>query len=162
MNHDITRWVPLIRHQVNESVRAPLSGHLSREDLVQDTLLSVWRSLPSYTGRPDDLPVWVCAITRRRVADAYRRASVRPRTEPLDSALDHSAPDDVEQAAITSAAPIDTYLQGLARRQRQVLWLLAHDYSTRQIARVLGVSEVTVRAVVSRARPLLRPLLAAA
>jgi RNA polymerase sigma-70 factor (ECF subfamily) len=156
MISDATRWAPLIRHCVNEAVRVPLPPHLSREDLVQDALLSVWQSLPAYPGTADELPVWVCALTRRRVADAYRRAASRPRTELLDITNDRPADDDVERDALASVTAIDAHLDGLTRRQRQVLWLLAHDYSTSQIADLLGITRATVLSAVHRARMRLR------
>ena len=60
-----------------------LGGTRDADDLVQETYLWAWRSLPRFAGR-SSARTWLFSIGRRVVVDQIRAAAVRPRQAALD------------------------------------------------------------------------------
>jgi RNA polymerase sigma-70 factor (sigma-E family) len=120
------------------------------EDLVQDTYLGLLRR---YGGDlPVDAPV---AYARRAIVNAYvsrgrRRSSSELATGDLPEQSVEAATSD-DQDAMWRA------LAGLPDRQRTVLVLRYYvDLADREIAKVLGATEGTVRSLAARAFAALR------
>lgn len=120
------------------------------EDAVQDALLATW----SRGDDPDSYPAWVTTVALNRARSATRR--LRAEQRAVDRLPARTPSEDVLTADVARA------LTRLSLRQRQVTvlryWL---DLDVAAIARVLGVSDGTVKTQLSRARAALAPLLAA-
>ncbi|WP_367128295.1 RNA polymerase sigma factor [Saccharothrix sp. HUAS TT1] len=155
---DAAEWEPLIRRQVRGYCRAPLPAHVSQDDLVQDVLVSVWRSLPRYPGTREDLPKWITHIAKCRVADAYRAAARKPSTPIADpDYLDYLLPtggDEVEGAALSR--DLTTLLAPVSPNHRQILALRALGRSNHEIAAALGRTVGAVKTAASRGRQQMR------
>jgi RNA polymerase sigma-70 factor (ECF subfamily) len=133
------------------------------QELLQDTMLKVWRHAASYRG--DAAPrTWLFAIARRTARDYLRRPGslVVPDTELEE----HPAPwpDEPEAGALASAGTeaLLAAFGKLAPLHREVLLLVAlHGLSVRESARVLDVAEGTVKSRLHHARRALAEVLAA-
>ena len=120
------------------------------EDLVQDTYLALYRK---YGGTlPLDAPV---AYTRRAIVNAYISRGRRRSSRELSIA---DLPDQpVEMATADEQDAMWQALAVLPDRQRTVLVLRYYvDLADREIARVIGASEGTVRSIATRAFAALR------
>ena len=120
------------------------------EDLVQDTYVSLLRR---YGG---DLPVDApMAYARRAVVNAYvSRGRRRSSTEVASGDLPEQS---VEMATSDEQDAMWHALAVLPDRQRAVLALRYYvDLADREIAKVLGASEGTVRSLAARAFAALR------
>lgn len=142
------------------SVRTPtllrfaylLSGNREfAEDLVQDTLVKVYRRWPRVvkTERPD-------AYVRRMLVNEYlswrRRRSGHERPGPVP---DRGVPDAAQE--LVDRDMVWRLLDQLPRRQRAVLVLRYYEHaSDEQVAEVLGCPRSTVRSLASRAFATLR------
>lgn len=119
------------------------------EDAVQDALLATW----TRGDDPDSYTAWVTTVALNRARSATRR--LRAEQRAVDRLPAAPAPEDAVVADVARA------LTRLSLRQRQVTvlryWL---DLDVAAIARVLGVSDGTVKTQLSRARAALAPLLA--
>lgn len=119
------------------------------EDAVQDALLVTW----SRADDPDSYTAWVTTVALNRARSASRR--LRAEARAVDR-LDAWTPSSEE----TLRADVALALARLSLRQRQVTvlryWL---DLDVAAIARVLGISDGTVKTQLSRARAALAPLL---
>jgi RNA polymerase sigma-70 factor (ECF subfamily) len=131
------------------------------EEILQDTLLAVWRSAHLYAGR-SGVRTWMFGIARRQ---AHNRLRVHePQTLPLD-ALDgwaDPAPGPAEWAiaSVRHAAIADAFTV-LAPHHREVLALaFAARLPHREIAEVLGVPVGTVKSRLHHARTALHRALA--
>jgi RNA polymerase sigma-70 factor (ECF subfamily) len=151
------------------------------EDLVQETLLAAWRGLERFEGRAS-LRSWLYRIATNRCLNALRDMGRRPREpvgppdgtphppkptrlgepvwlEPypdvlLESVIDRSEPPGARyerREAIGLAFTIA--LQRLPPRQRAVLVLRdVLAFRAREVAEMLGASEVSVNRALQRAR----------
>lgn len=120
------------------------------EDAVQDALLTTW----SRKAAPDSYTAWVTTVALNKARSATRR--LRAEQRALDRVDRSTAPRDE-----TAQTDVARALTRLSVRQRQVTvlryWL---DFDIASIARVLDISEGTVKTQLSRARAALAPLLA--
>src|ERR1700686_323559 len=142
------------------------------EDIQQETLLKVMARLDQFsgaqTGPRDDLPAWVSRIATNASIDVIRR-----RREGKVFSLDHSSnfSDEPWAAQIPSgnANPEQGFLRQESRRLlasaisqlppdlRQVCLLMdVLNYSTQEVANLVGVSNVAARLRLFRAHRKLR------
>jgi len=141
------------------SLLAYLTGltgdHGVAEELVQNTLLAVWRAAPGFRGQ-SSVRTWLFAIGRRQAAGRRRR----------DSGIGPVARDDV-LAALASGAPgpeavalaraefavVQAAVSRLSTVHREVLHLVfVEGLSFQEIAMINGVPVGTVKSRLSNAR----------
>lgn len=134
-----------------------LCGDVSAaEDLVQETLVSAWKSIRRYNGRCK-IFTWLCSILAHRHGDALRRRFPTPwsmllgfRRQAAADYLERLAdPGPVPAAALEQSEDSQRVLRGLARlphKQRVVVYLRFYaDESLEGIAQALGCSVGTVK-----------------
>jgi RNA polymerase sigma factor (sigma-70 family) len=131
------------------------------EEILQDTLLAVWRSAHLYAGR-SGVRAWMFGIARRQ---AHNRLRVQePQKLPLDGLAGWAdpAPGPAEWAiAGAQRAAIAEAFAMLAPHHREVLALaFAARMPHREIAEVLGVPAGTVKSRLHHARAALHRALA--
>ncbi len=131
-----------------------LTGHWeTARDLVQETLWRMWKRRealdPSRPARG-----WLVAVLSRLSVDRWRREQ---RYVPLDPGL-YLKP----QRRDPRLERLDACLRRLSRQQRTVVVLFyTENYTVREIAEMLGVSDGTVKTHLFRAREALRRCLEA-
>jgi len=129
------------------------------EDAVQDTLIRLWENAASWT--PDArIGTWLHRVCYNRAIDSLRRR----RTVVDEGALD-DFPDDVDtpDAAIIRAETILSVRDAIdrlpARQRTAVLLFHFQDFSQRDAASVMGISEDAFESMLARARRQLKRLI---
>jgi RNA polymerase sigma-70 factor (ECF subfamily) len=133
------------------------------EDAVQEAFLRVLRHRDTL-GEIRDHRVWLIRIVWNIVLDRKRRAKTRPETDDVTElarvlpANGLSAED--RAAAAQHHAHVLACVERLPAREREVMMLSAfEEFSSVEIASVLGVTESSVRSRLFRARNLMAELL---
>ncbi|MEO8307699.1 MAG: sigma-70 family RNA polymerase sigma factor [Pseudomonadota bacterium] len=131
------------------------------EDLLQETFLRVFRSLPDFEGRAK-LSTWICTIAQRVAVDELRRSQRAPIL--VHEEHDAADPANIEQEADRDATDemVRAALSGLPEKYRLPLVYAAIDgldYAT--IATMLGIPVGTVKTNVFRGKQMLRERLEA-
>jgi RNA polymerase sigma factor (sigma-70 family) len=127
------------------------------EEILQDTLLAVWKGAASFEGRSTVL-TWVIGIARRQAHNTLRRRSL-PR---VDLAEIESLPDsrpELEDAVIATAerAELTDAIRQLAPIHREILNLtFTLELSYAEMATLLEVPEGTIKSRLSNAKSALR------
>ncbi|GGM08240.1 RNA polymerase sigma factor [Micromonospora yangpuensis] len=131
--------------------------HLSEvrevDDLVQETYLRAWRSLPGFAGR-SSARTWLFAIARRVAVDHVRAAVTRPRTTGV--ADWHRFADETGAPAASGhddEVTLRSIVDGLSPDRREAFvatQILGLSYA--EAARVCGCPVGTIRSRVARAR----------
>ena len=130
------------------------------EEIVQDTMLAVWRGAGSFRGQ-SSVRSWVIAIARRQTRDRLRGRHLRvvddafladqPGSDPGPEVM---ALDRAELAEVTSA------IRELAPAHREVLGLVfSCGLSLPEVAGVLEVPVGTVKSRLTAARTTLSRIL---
>jgi RNA polymerase sigma-70 factor, ECF subfamily len=130
------------------------------EELLQDTLVAVWKSAHRFEGR-SSVQTWLIGIARRQAHNTLRQRKL-----PLidEAELDGLASTDPEPEDFTLAYVAREELVGafqqLAPVHREVLVLtFVHELSYQETASILDVPVGTVKSRLSNARRMLRALL---
>jgi RNA polymerase sigma-70 factor (ECF subfamily) len=128
-----------------------LSNLGDAQDASQEVFLKLYRNL----GKIDSgsLPAWLYRVTVNVCHDLHRK---RPLASPVEEAFEaRSGENDPQQslAAAERRKVLEMSLRMLSEKERAALVLRdLEGLSTREVARVLGSSEVTVRSQISKAR----------
>ena len=129
------------------------SDRMLAEEILQDTLLAVWRGADRFEGK-SQVRTWLYGIARRQAHNRLRS------TRPTDALLD-DLPDPPEPAAgpeETTLARLErdrvlTALDNLSLPHREVVVLtFVADLSQAEIANVVGVPVGTVKSRLHHAR----------
>lgn len=131
------------------------------EDLVQETLLTVWRKAHLYSSSRGAASTWIFTIARNLRIDQLRRQSNKPYEDLETVELESDLPlgsKVVEQHEII--ARVTKALQALPPEQREVVRLsFVQDMPHAEISKTLGIPLGTVKSRLRLAYDRLRPLL---
>jgi RNA polymerase sigma factor (sigma-70 family) len=120
-----------------------LSDRQRAEELVQDTILKVWRGASSFDAGKGELGAWIFTIARRSAVDILRRDKRNPM--PVDVSLHDSAEEDGSDSA-WRAWEVALTLSRLPEEQRKVVELsVIEGYTHVEIAERLGVPLGTIK-----------------
>lgn len=145
--------------------RGPLSSYLRVfttdagviEEVVQDTMLAVWKGAHRFAGR-SSVRSWVFSIARRRAADVFRRKSLRIEADP--EWINVADPDPGPESRALSGEAEDDLLMAISSLptvQREVLMLVfIHGLSYREAAEAIAVPVGTIKSRLNKARQSLR------
>jgi len=147
-----------------------LSNHADADDVVQQSLVSAWRSLGRFRGECS-FSTWLFTITKRRAFNRYKSRWMRQRKASisLDAKIGESEQSAADSVACKAPQPgdecettelADSLTRGLERlseEHREVLILrTVHHHSYEHIAAVRSIPVGTVKSKLSRARASLR------
>ena len=119
------------------------------EDLVQEVLLQIWRSLPEYDSK-SKLATWAYRIALN-TAISWRRRITREKRQPPENRLGPetltSSPDSSNETELLAR-----FLDSLSEIDRAVLVMYLDDLTNQEIAEAMGVSDGAIRTRISRIR----------
>lgn len=130
------------------------------EEIVQDTMLAVWRGAASFRGE-SSVRSWVIAIARRQTRDRLRRRRLRVVDDTYLADLPGSNPGpEVMALDREELAEVRDAIRGLASAHREVLGLVfGSGLSLPEVAGVLEIPVGTVKSRLSAARTALNRIL---
>jgi RNA polymerase sigma-70 factor (ECF subfamily) len=115
-------------------------------DLVQETFLRAARSPESVPVGAASEEAWLVRVLINICRDGWRKRSVRTRFDPLHAADTIPRPGSDQETALVAHATVWRALCALAPRRRAIIVLYELEGTAiPAIARLLGVSPVTVR-----------------
>lgn len=120
------------------------------EDVVQEALLSLWRTGPRYDRSRGSVRTWILGITHHRAVDALRRDGVRTSRDVSDDALREQVPaperTDAEVIRRDQAEGMRAVLDQLPVEQLQVIELAYFGgFTHTEIAEMLELPIGTVK-----------------
>jgi len=125
------------------------------EDLMQETLLAAWQSLPNFRGDAS-LRSWVLGIARHKVDDYYRSRIRQVEMDDGDDSLsepsvtpmfEHQLDSAVMQERVQAMLALLPETYGLA-----LLWRYRDGKSAREMAQLTGKTEKAIERLLARAR----------
>src|SRR4051812_37379172 len=120
------------------------------EDVVQEALLSIWRSGARYERTRGSVRTWVLGIVHHRAIDALRRSTVHDRRratdEGIEERLEARERTDVEAARRDEARTVRAAMETLPDEQSQVIELAYFGgFSQSEIATMLDTPIGTIK-----------------
>ncbi|MGH6925060.1 MAG: RNA polymerase sigma factor [Propylenella sp.] len=126
------------------------------EDVVQETLLSLWENAAAWTPEAR-IGTWLYRVCHNRSIDRLRRRRTFVDDGALDELADSSEPADLGLIHGEEARDLRDAVARLAPRQRTAV-LLFHfeELPQREAAEVMGISEAALESLLARARRQMR------
>ncbi|MGP0067483.1 MAG: RNA polymerase sigma factor [Isosphaeraceae bacterium] len=132
------------------------------QDLVQEILLQVWRSLPQFRGQAG-ASTWIYRVALNTALDWHRKERRRRvRQRPILEIEDRSVAGlDIAQQAVRRELVERLYaaIRRLPKADAALVLLYLDDLSYRQMAEVMGISESHVGVKLNRAKKALGKLM---
>ena len=130
------------------------------QDLVQEALLRVYRSVRRRGGTPED---WYAYLRRAVLNEYVRTRRLRSSTEVVTDAVPERPASGCLEDQAADQAELWAALGALSERQRAVLVLRYYEgLADHEIGALLGCREASVRSLARRGLAAMRPLVAAA
>jgi RNA polymerase sigma-70 factor (ECF subfamily) len=128
-----------------------ISSHVSnsedKKDIVQDTMLSVWKAIKSFDGI-SSFKTWVLGITRRKIADYYRLI-YRGSPVSLNECEDLLIADD-EYCRVIDKTVINEALSVLNSSEREMVFLIFNaQLSYPEISQITDIPVGTIKSRMS-------------
>jgi RNA polymerase sigma-70 factor (ECF subfamily) len=152
--------LPRYERKIYRLCCALLRDPTQAQDAAQESLVRIWKALPSYDARAS-LSTWIYAITRNRCLSALerRRAQAVVGDSELDLAELPAESTDTYEPEERSAR-LRELIDLLPERYRRTLTLFYfEDRSVSEVAAMLAQPEGTVKTTLFRARAALTVLL---
>jgi RNA polymerase sigma-70 factor, ECF subfamily len=155
MRQLMRHFTPLVR-----SVGRRVNASGSTDDLVQETMVRLWRFAHRFDPRQGSEPTFVATVARNAAIDMARREARRPAVATADTdAVAPAEPSAADQVA--NVMTVRAALTTLPPRQREILRLAYFEQLTQQeIAERLDIPVGTVKSRTFQAMRALRSSLA--
>ncbi len=130
-----------------------------REDVLQDTWLAAWESLPSFDGSCD-FRTWIHSICYHKIQDHWRREHARPQTASLPDSETRAAylPKEFERVDLNEA--LREFWETCTPDQRELLQMYYSDGLTlKEISTVMNRNLSTVKYQFYRVHEIAGPIL---
>jgi RNA polymerase sigma factor (sigma-70 family) len=132
---------------------------MTAEEILQDTMLAVWRSAASYTGG-SRVTTWLFGVARRQAYNRLRTTPPPVAAEPVDVADRAPGPEELAVAA-AGGTPAAVPIGRLPNHHREVIGLVfVAGLPLADVAEILGIPVGTVKSRLHHARATLVQLLA--
>ncbi|MCU0783399.1 MAG: RNA polymerase sigma factor [Verrucomicrobia bacterium] len=145
------QWVEQCTGLMARVARAYTATKEDCEDLVQEILLQVWRSIPCFE-RKSSPSTWIYRVALNTALAWQRKNRRQRRFQPLFE-VEQIAEDNGEQ--VQKRERIERLYAGirqLPKADAALLVLYLDDLSYREMAEILGISETNVGVKLNRAR----------
>lgn len=140
---------------VQRFVRTRLRDEFAVADIVQDTMLSVWRGAAGFEQRCT-IRAWILSLARNKMIDHLRKQTRQASAEPDESIPSEDPDAEAVVVAAEDARRVRACVDALSDRQRAVVHLaFFEDLSYPEIAAIEKVPEGTVKTRIFHAKKLL-------
>lgn len=136
---------------------ARLNDSFAAADILNETMLEVWRQAVKFAGR-SKASTWVLGIARHKVIDHQRRLYRHPTEEFDEATADPYTPDTADAiAGLQEGVRLRRCLEKLSQAHREVIHLaFFEDLAYGEIAAIAGCPEGTVKTRVYHAKQALK------
>ena len=147
------RWLEQHSGLVFKVARTFAPSDADRDDLVQEILLQLWRSLPRFEGKAKE-STWIYRVALNTALAWHRGENKRRATQTPFLALEEfPGPDDpAAREREELVARLYAAIRHLPKMDAALVLLYLDDLSYREMAEVLGISETHVGVKLNRAR----------
>ncbi len=144
---------------IHNSLNAYENNEAQRDELYQEVALALWRALPRFRGDASHRTL-IARITHNIGVSHIRKAMSNPSTGPLEGKHLSDLPSpETEAVAQDNMRALLLAVNRLPLGLRQTVSLYLEDFSNREIAEILGLSEGNVAVRLTRARRSLSQLM---
>lgn len=140
-------WLDQYKGLIFKIIRAYTATAMDRDDLFQDVAIQVWRSIPSFRNE-SAVSTWLYRIS----LNTALKWSKKERKFPASASLDHVVHILQEQTVTVDGRLNWLYeqIQQLDEIDRSIALLLLDNFSYKEMAAMLGITESNVGVKINR------------
>jgi len=130
-----------------------LPNRTDAEDITQEVFVKAWRAIGKYKMIGVPFAAWLIAIARNLVIDHFRARKDATPLEDVEGFVQSpdETPETLAELNSNSRQVRSSILKLKEDKQKVIFMRFIYDFSYRDIAKVLGKSEGTIRVLVYRA-----------
>jgi len=141
-------------------IHSNISNTEDIQDILQETILAVWQGLKGFK-RNSTFKTWIIGITRRKIADFYRRYYNNEYFGTLESKDIQNISSSLDEIGnVINSIDIEKSLATLSLKDKELLFLIFNaQLSYGEIAEITGIPKGTIKSRMYYLKDKLRPLL---
>jgi RNA polymerase sigma-70 factor (ECF subfamily) len=139
-NDILAGWLAQYKALIFKIIRSYAFTPMDREDLFQDISLQVWRSIPSFRG-DCAITTWLYRVSLNTAIRFSRREKKRIASNILIDSETHE--DDRLQWMYNEIAKLNEI-------DRSITLLMLEDYSYKEMANIIGITESNIGVRINR------------
>ena len=144
---------------IHKVTRMYFANEADQEDLFQEIVLQLWRAYPRFEGR-SKFTTWMYRVALNTAITLFRRDKRRQEASPLENqpSVAEQFPEDGFSSK-EEIAQLYTAINQLSATDKAIALLHLEEYSTKEAADIIGISEVNLRVKMTRIRKKLKKIL---
>ena len=119
-----------------------------REDYYQEMLIRLWKSFPSYKNQ-SAFSTWLYRVALNTAIDIIRKQNLQPKHTEL-SKIEYSIPEHEHNIESDKKEKLYQAINYLSDVEKSIIILYLEDYSYKEIAEVIGLSESNTGVKINR------------
>jgi RNA polymerase sigma-70 factor (ECF subfamily) len=129
-----------------------------KEDYYQEILIRVWKSYPSFRNQ-SAFSTWLYRVALNTAIDIIRKEKIQPVHTEL-SKIEYNIPDQEHNIEWDKKEILYQAISHLSDVEKAIIILYLEDYSYKEIAEVIGISESNTGVKINRIKNQLIKILA--
>ena len=119
-----------------------------REDYYQEMLIRLWKSFPSYNNQ-SAFSTWLYRVALNTAIDIIRKQNLQPKHTEL-SKIEYSIPEHEHNIESDKKEKLYQAFNYLSDVEKSIIILYLEDYSYKEIAEIIGLSESNTGVKINR------------
>ena len=117
------------------------------KDILQETMLGIWRGISGF-DRKSSFRTWALGITRRKIADHYRRSyrQMENRREDISECSNELYAEGSMEQQLTDAITVQNVVNALDAEDKELVYLVFNaQLSYKEVSALTGLPEGTIK-----------------
>jgi RNA polymerase sigma-70 factor, ECF subfamily len=119
-----------------------------KEDYYQEILIRLWKSFPSYKNQ-SSFSTWLYRVAINTAIDILRKQYLQPKLTEL-SKIEYNIPENEQNIVTDSKEKLYKAINYLSDVEKSIIILYLEDYSYKEIADIVGISESNTGVKINR------------
>jgi RNA polymerase sigma-70 factor (ECF subfamily) len=119
-----------------------------KEDYYQEILIRLWKSYPSFKNQ-SSFSTWLYRVALNTAIDIIRKLNIRPIHSEL-SKFEYNIPDPEHNIESYKKDKLYLAINHLSDMEKAIIILYLDDYSYKEIAEIIGISESNTGVKINR------------
>lgn len=158
LEYTVDEYLPLVKGIVHK-VLYPLENPGLIEECINDVFLTIWHNAGKFEGDSIDFRKWLCAVTKYKAIDTYRKANKRVEVEMVADDVEAGSTHSVENEILLTEDKNELLklMSGFEVMDRDILVMKFFlDMTSEEIATNIGLTKAAVDNRIYRGKKKLR------
>lgn len=119
-----------------------------KEDYYQEILIRLWKSFPSYKNQ-SAFSTWLYRVALNSAIDIIRKQNLQPKHFELTK-IEYNIPSQEQNIEYDKKEKLYLAIDYLSNVEKSIIILYLEDYSYKEIAEIIGLSESNIGVKINR------------